>query len=277
MHARTGGLATPAASVPRFLVLAGLLAAAVTGVWAFLPARARAQDEFLLNDDRLSRNQWEPAVARGATGAIVVAWQDGRNGGGSYEDYDIYALTIRNAFALGTTLNRRLNDDPAGQVQGNPDIAGSPSGTFFCVWVDSRLGNRDIYGVTLDSLGIPITPNLRVSDDIATEEQFAPRVVPIGTDRYFVVWSDGRDGKGEVFGSYRTASGAPIGGNLRISQDPVVAGSYQGDPSCAADPGGKTLAVWVDGRNGAVFGATFDIYGQWLDASGAPIGGNFKI
>ena len=277
MHARTGGLATPAASVSRILALTVLLAAVVAGACALLPAHARAQDEFLLNDDRMSRNQWEPAVAHGASGTVVVAWQDGRNGTGSFEDYDIYALTIRNAFALGTTLNRRLNDDPAGRVQANPDIAGSPSGTFFCVWVDSRPGNRDIYGVTLDSLGIPVTPNLRVNDDIATEEQFAPRVIAIGSDRYFVVWSDGRDGKGEVFGSYRTASGAPIGGNLRVSRDPVVAGSYQGDPACAALPGGATLAVWVDGRNGSIFGATFDIYGQWLDETGTAIGGNFKI
>ncbi len=277
MHARTGGVVTPAASVPRLLALAAWFTAVAAGASALLPAAAHAQDEFLLNDDRVSRNQWEPAVARGATGTVVVAWQDGRNGGGSFEDFDIYALTIRNAFALGTTLNRRLNDDPQGQVQGNPDIAGSPSGTFFCVWVDSRLGNRDIYGVTLDSLGIPTSPNLRVSDDIATEEQFAPHVVPLGPDRYFVIWSDGRDGKGEVFASYRTASGAPIGGNIRISQDPVSGGSYQGDPVCAAAPSGVTLAVWVDGRNGSVFGASFDIFGQWMDASGTPIGGNFKI
>ena len=277
MLARTGGFSVLAVSVPRPLALAAAFALALAGVAAILPASARAQDEFLLNDDRVSRNQWEPAVARGATGAIVVAWQDGRNGSGSFEDFDIYALTIRNAFALGTTLNRRLNDDPAGQVQANPDIAGSPAGTFFCVWVDSRLGNRDIYGVTLDSLGIPITPNLRVSDDIATQEQFAPRVIPHGADGYFVVWSDGRDGKGEIFASYRTSSGAPIGGNVRISQDPVPTGSFQGDPACAALQDGTTLVVWSDGRNGGTFGATFDIYGQYIDGTGAPIGGNFKI
>ncbi|HEU4723696.1 MAG TPA: hypothetical protein VFU59_00220, partial [Candidatus Eisenbacteria bacterium] len=267
----------PAASVPRTLAFAAFLLAAVAGAPALFPGRAVAQDEFLLNDDRLSRNQWEPSVARGATGTLVVAWQDGRNGVGTFEDYDIYALTIRNAFAVGTTLNRRLNDDPPGQVQSSPDIAGSPAGTYFCVWVDSRLGNRDIFGVTLDSLGIPITPNLRVSDDIGTEEQFAPRVISLGSDRYFVVWGDGRDGKGEIFASYRTASGATIGGNLRISQDPVVGASVQSDPSCAALPDGTTLVVWVDGRNSTGVPTSYDIYGQRLDASGAALGGNFQI
>ncbi|HSQ59669.1 MAG TPA: FlgD immunoglobulin-like domain containing protein [Acidobacteriota bacterium] len=250
---------------------------AFAGVLTALAPVARAQDEFLLNDDRVHRNQWEPVVARGATGTLVVAWQDGRNGTGSFEDYDIFTLTIRNAFAIGTSINRRISDGPAGQTQANPDIAASPAGTFFCAWVDSRLGDRDIFGVALDTLGIPVSPNLRISDDVSSEDQFAPRVTPVQGDRYLVVWGDGRDGLGEIFGSYRTAYGAPIGANVRLSNDPVPGGSSQGDPAAAAAPDGRALVVWTDGRNGATLGATFDIYGQWLDAAGVPIGENFKV
>jgi len=274
---RTGGVPGRSASHARPLALALLLAFAAIAATSALPPAANAQDEFLLNDDRVSRNQWEPAVARGATGTLVAAWQDGRNGSGSFEDFDIYALTMRSAFSLGSTLNRRLNDDTPGHLQANPDIAASPAGTYFCVWVDSRNSDRDIYGVALDTLGIPITPNLRVSDDIGGHEQSSPRVTSLGADRYFVTWGDGRDGQGEIFASYRTASGAPIGGNLRVSSDPLPGGSFQGDPACAAEPGGKVLTVWVDGRNGSTFGTTFDIYGQWLDATGTAIGDNFKI
>jgi hypothetical protein len=250
---------------------------ALAALAAALAPPARAQDEFLLNDDRVNRNQWEPVVARGSTGTLVVAWQDGRNGTGSFEDYDIFTLTIRNAFAIGTSINRRISDGPAGQTQANPDIAASPAGTFFCAWVDSRLGDRDIFGVALDTLGTPISPNLRISDDVSSEDQFAPRVTPVQQDRYLVVWGDGRDGLGEIFGSYRTAYGAPVGDNFRVSNDPVPGGSSQGDPAAAAAPDGRALVVWTDGRNGATLGATFDIYGQWLDAAGAPIGGNFKV
>ncbi|HET9952569.1 MAG TPA: hypothetical protein VFS09_12315 [Candidatus Eisenbacteria bacterium] len=280
MLARTGHApGHPSASTrPGVRFAAALLAAlAASGAMASRPPRACAQDEFLLNDDRVSRNQWEPAVARGATGTLVAVWQDGRNGSGSFEEFDIYSLTLRSAFSLGSTLNRRLNDDTVGHAQANPDIAASPAGTYFCVWVDSRNSDRDIYGVTLDTLGVPITPNLRVSDDSMGHEQFAPKVTAVGSDRYFVVWGDGRDGQGEIFGSYRTASGAAIGGNLRISNDPAAGGSYQGDPACASEPGERTLVVWSDGRNGSTFGVTFDIYGQWLDASGTPVGDNFKI
>ncbi|HKW51903.1 MAG TPA: hypothetical protein VJQ53_09240, partial [Candidatus Eisenbacteria bacterium] len=242
------------------------------------PSPSFAQDEFLINDDRVDRNQWAPQAARGATGTLVVVWMDGRNMTGSVVDFDTYLVTIRNPQAIGSTVNRRLNDDPPGAAQGFPSIDSSPSGTFFCVWEDSRAGNRDIYGATLDSIGLRITPNLRVNDDATFSEQANPVVTGVGPSRYLVAWGDQRQGQGEVFASMLTGSGAPIGPNFKISADPVSGGSYQGEPAADARPDGKTLVAWLDGREGGtVFGATFDVYAQWLDADGLPIGGNFKV
>jgi hypothetical protein len=251
------------------LTLSQLLAAA-------LPAFA--QDEFLVNDDRVDRNQWAPRAARGSTGALVVAWMDGRNMIGSVIDFDIYVMTIRDPQAIGSTVNRRLNDDVPGAVQGFPSIAASPSGTFFCVWEDGRAGQRDIYGATLDSIGLRITPNLRLNDDPGFSEQANPQVATVGTSRYLAVWGDQRQGQGEVFASMLTSSGAPIGPNFVVSADTVAGGSYQGEPALASRADGKTLVAWLDGREGgSVFGTTFDVYAQWLDADGRPIGGNFKV
>ena len=259
----------------RIGLLSGLTLAAL---YLGLPGPARAQDEFLLNDDRVDRNQWSPRAARGSTGAIVVTWMDGRNQSGNTVDFDAYALTIRNPLAIGSTVNRRLNDDAQGAVQSWPDIDASPAGTFFSVWEDSRAAGRDIYGATLDSIGLRITPNLRINDDTDFAEQANPQVVAVGSDRYLVVWGDDRLGHGEIFGSWRTASGAPIGPNVKISVDPVVGGSYQGEPALGATSDGRVLVAWLDGREGGtVFGATFDVYGQFLDATGTPVGGNFKI
>jgi len=253
-----------------FLALAVLL--------IVLPAPSSAQDEFLLNDDRVDRDQWVPKAALGPTGAMVVVWMDGRNGTTGFVDFDTYAITIRDPQALGTTVNRRLNDDPPGAIQGYPDVAASPAGSFFCVWEDGRAGNRDIYGAALDTLGLRITPNLRVNDDAGGADQVNARVAPIGSNRYLVVWSDGRQGQGEIFGSFRTAAGAAIGPNRKMSSDPIVGGSYQGEPAVAANAAGLTLVAWLDGREGgSVFGATFDVYGQWLDPSDQPLGSNFKI
>src|SRR5215475_13975152 len=125
-----------------------------------------------------SRDTWDRsnpcAVARRATGTIVVAWQDGRNLNGNLIDYDTYAMTIRNDSGIGSTVNRRLNDDTPGAAQDLPAIAASPSGSFFCVWEDGRAGNRDIYGALLDTLGLRIGANQRLKDDTTHTDQANP-------------------------------------------------------------------------------------------------------
>ena len=253
-------------------VLAFLLIA-----WLAAALPARAQDEFLVNDDRVNKNQWAPTVACGASGSLVVVWMDGRNTFNSGVDFDTYALTIHDPQGIGTSLNRRINDDSNGGTQSYPDIAASPSGTFFCVWEDTRAANRDIYGAALDSIGLRITPNLRLNDDAGSYDQSHPAVTAVGSDRYLVVWADQRQAQGEIFGVYVTASGAPIGPNFKISVDPVAGGSSQSAPAVAARPDGSVLVAWLDGRGSAVIGATDDVYAQRLNALGQPVGGNFKV
>jgi hypothetical protein len=267
LRQRSGGPA-------RILALGALLLfAVVVG-----PRAASAQDEFLLNDDRIDRNQWAPRAALGANGTILVVWMDGRNGAASSIDYDIYLMSLHDPLGLGSSLNRRVNDGIAGSVQGFPDIAASPAGTYLCVWEDSRSGNRDIFATALDSVGTPITPSFRVNDDAGSADQLLPRAVTMGASAYMVVWGDGREGQGEIYASYRTSNGAPLGGNRRVSVDPVTGGSYQGEPAAAVGPSGRKLVVWLDGREGGgAAGGAIDVYGQWLDAAGDPIGGNFKI
>jgi len=249
-----------------------LLAAA-----AIHPPAALAQDEQLINDDRLPRSQFAPRPARGITGALVVAWSDGRNGPDNFIDYDIYAMTIRDPQALGSTVNRRINDDSAPATQGLPDIASSPSGTMLCVWEDSRGGNPDVYSAALDSLGFRTTPNLRINDDVGVGEQRTPRVSAVGANQYLVVWGDQRASHSDIYGSFRNVSGGPLGPNFIVSPDTVPGGSFQGEPAVATDGNGLSLVAWLDGRAGGSLSTTFDIYGQWIDSTGAMIGTNFRI
>src|SRR5256885_11731711 len=95
--------------VLRHVLTVGLLAHAFLGV----PC-VQAQDEILINDDRLPRSQFGPRPARGSNGTLVVAWADGRNGPDASPDFDIYAVTIRDPLALGSTVNHRINDDNSG-------------------------------------------------------------------------------------------------------------------------------------------------------------------
>ncbi|HMI31088.1 MAG TPA: hypothetical protein VK527_05050, partial [Candidatus Limnocylindrales bacterium] len=261
--------------LPRIARICSAAIAFLAAFSAFCLPIARAQDELLINDDRLPRAQFAPRPARGLTGSLAIVWSDGRNGADESIDYDIYAVTIRDPQALGSTVNRRINDDVGGASQGSPDISSSPAGTLFCVWEDNRASNPDVYGAALDSLGFRTTPNLRINDDTGFGEQRAPHVTPVGTDRYLVVWGDQRADQSDIYGSYRNVGGAPLGVNFIISPDPVLGGSFQGEPAVACNASGLTLVVWLDGREGgSVFGSTFDIYGQWIDAAGSLIGGN---
>ena len=244
--------------------------------WLAAALPANAQDEFLVNDDRVNKNQWAPTVACGSSGSLVVIWMDGRNTFNQNVDFDAYALTIHDPLGIGTSLNRRINDDSNGGTQSFPDVAASPAGTFFCVWEDTRAANRDIYGAALDSIGLRITPNLRLNDDVGTYDQSHPSVTAV-LDRYLVVWADQRQTQGEIFGVYVTASGAPIAPNFKISVDPVAGGSVQAAPVVAARPDGSVLVAWEDGRGSATIGVTTDVYAQVLNALGQPVGGNFKV
>ena len=245
--------------------------------WLAAALPASAQDEFLVNDDRVNKNQWAPTVACGSSGSLVVIWMDGRNTFNSNVDFDAYALTIHDPQGIGTSLNRRINDDSNGGTQSFPDVAASPAGTFFCVWEDTRAANRDIYGAALDSIGLRVTPNLRLNDDGGTFDQSHPSVTAIGADRYLVVWADQRQTQGEIYGVYVTAAGAPIAPNFKISVDPIAGGSVQTAPVVAARPDGSVLVAWEDGRGSATIGVTTDVYAQVLNALGQPTGGNFKV
>ena len=66
--------------------LPALLAAALLPSFASV---ARAQDEILINDDRLPRSQFAPRPARGLNGTLVVTWADGRTGPDDNPDCDI--------------------------------------------------------------------------------------------------------------------------------------------------------------------------------------------
>jgi len=275
---RSGRAASPASSSLNQAVRRCGFAVVLLAAATLHSPVAFAQDEQLINDDRLPRPQFAPRVAVSTSGALVAVWSDGRNGSDTFIDYDIYANTIRDPLALGATVNRRINDDTAPATQGLPDIASSPSGTMLCVWEDSRGGNQDIYGAALDTLGFRTTPNLRINDDVGVGEQRTPRVAAVGTSRYIVVWGDQRATHSDIYGSYRNVSGGAVGQNFIVSPDTVPGGSFQGEPAVATNGSGLTLVAWLDGREGGtVFGATFDIYGQWIDSTGAKIGTNFKI
>jgi hypothetical protein len=135
---------------------------------------------------------------------------------------------------------------------------------YLLVWLDYR-GGSDIYGArvtpqgaVLDSCGIVI-PSTGVS----------ARNPAVGFDgeNYLVVWQDGRNDPGDIYGARVTPEGAVLDpSGFAIS----VAARYQYNPALTFD-GSNYLVVWEDGRDSSewhIYGARVTPQGTVLDPSG---------
>ncbi|RMH42939.1 MAG: hypothetical protein D6689_06520 [Deltaproteobacteria bacterium] len=82
------------------------------------------------------RDQWAPAIAR-AGDALVVAWQDFRNGSN-----DIYLSVVRDG-AFGPAVRVDDGGDSAAQSW-RPALAASAGGVVYAAWEDSRTGHAEL-------------------------------------------------------------------------------------------------------------------------------------
>ena len=215
-----------------------------------------------VNGDDGTADQTGVGVAGNRFDEFMVVWSDRRNGHG-----DIYGQRFDSAGnRLGPEL--RVNDDAGSANQSAPDVASLPDGGYVVVWSDGRNGNDDIYCQRLTRDGAVVGANFRVNDDQASSQQ---RISSIGMDRSGVIcvgWEDERSGETDIYRVMLDADGRLIGPNLRLNDD---AGSASQFYTAVAGGSGRFLAVWTDGRGG------YDIYGQFMDASGTPLGANFRV
>ncbi|MEO0080248.1 MAG: hypothetical protein ABIK44_06200, partial [candidate division WOR-3 bacterium] len=221
---------------------------------------------FRVNGDSGSADQYSGSVAVNGWGEFLIVWTDRRNG-----HEDIYAQLFDSS---GNRLGNEfiVNDDNTTTNQGGPAVGARPDGGWWVVWADGRDGNFDIYAQRLARNGAPVGRNFRITDDQGSAHQ---RVSSIGMNRqkrFCVVWEDERNGPCDIYRSLFDQTGQALGPNLRLNDD-----GPGGATQCyAATAGGKDMfiAAWTDLRNGSNL---LDIYGQFLDSLGQPIGPNFMV
>ena len=171
------------------------------------------------------------------------------------------------------------NGVPAGppkRITDAPNLSLSPSlvwtGTQYgLAWHDGRdaapdaapgTGGAEIYFARLDAAGDKIGNDVRVSNFLS--QSFRPSLVWNGTE-YAVTWNDDRDGNHEIYFARLDANGAPVGGEVRVTNaagsslfsDLAVVRSGTGTPGYGV--------VWQDDRDGNI-----EVYFSRLDAMGAP-------
>lgn len=79
----------------------------------------------------------------------------------------------------------------------------------------------------------------------------------------YAVWRDGRNGNGDIYFAYRTASGTTWSASARVNDDIGIA--EQSYPAIAVDPDGNAYAVWIDDRSGKqdIYFAYRPVGGTW--------------
>lgn len=208
-----------------------------------------------------------PAVAATGPGNFVVTWT-------SYQQDGNGAGVFGNRMVAGVPQGEfQVNTFTTGDQKG-VSVAADPGGDATVVWwsVGQDGAGPGVYARRFASSGAPLTGELLVNST-TTGTQWFPAVAAQGAGEFVVTWeSSGQDGSGYgIFARRISAAGTPTGSEIAVN---TFTTSEQSRPAIAAAATGEFIVVWVsDGQDG--FGE--GVFGRSFDASGAPLGAEFRV
>lgn len=183
-----------------------------------------------------------------------------------------YNITAQFVSLTGSLIGPRIT---LGQTGSSPII--QFDGTNFLVaWTDSfpTFGSGDtsgignVYGQFIDTSGTPVGSPFTMATSVNVKWGKGRGGLAVQDTTYFLTYLKGPDHHSEyIYGQRLNRSGAPVGSPIQISE------TYAREPAVAFD-GTNYLVVWckVEHPNPDRY-----IYGQFVTASGALVGGNFLI
>jgi len=219
-------------------------------------------DPFVISD--APGDQYRPAAAYSPVAdQFIVVWQDD----GTTGVPDVYGRMVTVAPNGALPEPFVVSAGPGGQFI--PDVVCEDTQpTCLLVWQDDRHNDQlytDVMGQLIQADTGAVT-GAEIGIAVENDYQFSPAVIfnPVSAE-YLVVWDD------DISARRVSRAGQPLDGRVDISLD----SPYQYKPAVAVGVDGTYLIVWEDLRNWDEHGA--DIYGQWLSASGVPLGANFAL
>ena len=208
-----------------------------------------------------SGDQSEYELIPDGTGGAIVVWSDYRVGDGYA---DIYAQRID-----GEGITRWTEDGipicTAVHYQNRPRIVSDGASGAIIVWEDYRDGQYDIYAQRVTGDGDTLWAANGIPVDQSVGDQYDPEVVSGGSGEAVIIWTDTRNGDGDLY-----AQRIDGDGNLLWGTDAVavcLASGYPSYPRLVAVSDGGVFVSWTDYRNGYS-----DIYVQKIDQDGVILG-----
>jgi hypothetical protein len=134
-----------------------------------------------------------------------------------------------------------------------------------------RVTATDAAGATaFDEFALAVRTDTRVNT-FTTGYQWEPAVAMDANGDFVVVWEDlDQDVSGSgIYAQRYNASGAAIGGEFRVNDDPD---DLPSEPAVAMDAAGNFVVVWMSAA-----GVRFDIFAQRYSAGGLALGPEFRV
>ena len=227
--------------------LTGLIVMAVM-LLTCVDAIAGGSDFLVNNDSAVGWRQEDPAVARNASGATVIAWID-------YER-TTPALCMQWFDPAGVSLGA-LKVVHSDSWIGNPAVAASGGGNCVVTWCESGA----ICTQRFDSCANPIGSLLRVSGG-TNYDYGAPAIAIDNSGRFMVVWK-GWDIDAYIYAQLYDSNWVPLGKELKVSTFLDDWGHTGGYPSVDIDESGRFVIAYM-GKG--------TVYAQSYSASAVPLG-----
>lgn len=130
-----------------------------------------------------------------------------------------------------------------------PIINSDLNNNLYCVWTDSRNGNRDVYFSASSDKGKAWSDNIKINTDNSGQEQTAGNIICTGTGNLIVVWNDNRNSRTlfDLYSSTSTDKGKTWNENVKINDDTTHAWQMISFAEKSKDD--NIYIVWTDYRN----------------------------
>jgi hypothetical protein len=237
----------------------------------FDPFGVAVGGNYRVNSNGYETPEANPAVALTNRWNCEVVWQENW----TPNHIDIYGNNL-----WSQHQNFVVNDDIGSSNQGKysssaaeASIAMGSSGRSIIVWTDARHDHWDIYAELYDASGNPLTKNFPVAVMEDSSQGLTPVAAMDSSGNFIVVYCERNgtfDEPRRIFARRYDPSGNPLGPIFQAADDTT---GEQYEPSVAMDKKGNFVIAWTDERRGWMG----DIYAQFYDASGKPVGSNFLV
>ncbi|MBD1912033.1 MULTISPECIES: cadherin domain-containing protein [unclassified Leptolyngbya] len=216
------------------------------------------------------------AIASDRSGNYVVAWTS--NG----QDGDANGIYVRLFDSAGNPL-----PDAPGEIRVNTttandqrlaSVAMDDNGDFVVVWRSFQDDNNTaiagpesygIYAQRFSRTGVPLGTEIQVATTTFNEDQ--PSVAMDADGDFVITWTGGGSGNDIYAARFEATNGTQVGTNTILN---TTTDGNQQLSSVAMAQNGNYVVVWTSsGQDDSGDG----VYGQRFDASGAPVGDEFRI